>query len=100
VTWAKEFEAFFTARLEALAEHLDRQTRILTCPRCGGTRSAVAVVLRSSTAQSIVEHLKLSSRPLPLAPVTCAGTRRSPIEIIKLAAAKSRFPAPVLTPLE
>ena len=43
---------------------------LLTCPRCGGTRRVVAVVLRSSTAQAILEHLRLPSRPLPLAPAT------------------------------
>jgi hypothetical protein len=29
-----------------------------------------AVVLRSSTARAILEHLRLPSRPLPLAPAT------------------------------
>ncbi len=43
---------------------------VLACPRCGGTRRVVAVVLRSSTAQAILEHLRLPSRPLPLAPAT------------------------------
>jgi hypothetical protein len=46
------------------------QTDVLTCPRCGGTRRVVAVVLRSTTAQAILEHLRLPSRPLPLAPAT------------------------------
>ena len=32
-----------------------------------GTRRGMAVVIRSSTAQAILEHLRLSSRPLPLA---------------------------------
>jgi hypothetical protein len=54
------------------AELLKRtfQTDVLTCPRCGGTRRVVAVVLRSPTAQAILEHLRLPSRPLPLAPAT------------------------------
>jgi len=54
------------------AELLKRtfQTDVLTCPRCGGTRRVVAVVLRSTTAQAILEHLRLPSRPLPLAPAT------------------------------
>jgi hypothetical protein len=54
------------------AELLKRtfQTDVLTCPRCGGTRRVVAVVLRSATAQAILEHLRLPSRPLPLAPAT------------------------------
>jgi hypothetical protein len=39
------------------------------CKRCGGTR-VVAVVLRSTTAQAILEHLRLPSRPLPFAPAT------------------------------
>jgi hypothetical protein len=54
------------------AELLKRtfQTDVLTCPRCGGTRRVVAVVLRSSTAQAILEHLRLPSKPLPLAPAT------------------------------
>lgn len=43
---------------------------VLHCPRCGGTRRVVAVVLRSSTARAILEHLRLPSRPLPLAPAT------------------------------
>ena len=43
---------------------------VLHCPRFGGTRHVVAVVLRSSTAQAILEHLRLPSRPLPLAPAT------------------------------
>jgi hypothetical protein len=42
-------------------------THVLACPRCGGTRRVVAVVLRSSTAQAILEHVRLPSRPLPLA---------------------------------
>jgi len=46
------------------------QTDVLTCPRCGGKRRVVAVVLRSTTAQAILEHLRLPSRPLPLAPAT------------------------------
>jgi len=46
------------------------QTDLLTCKRSGGTRCVVAVVLRSATAQAIVEHLRLPSRPLPLAPAT------------------------------
>jgi len=46
------------------------QTDALTCPRCGSTRRVVAVVLRSTTAQAILEHLRLPSRPLPLAPAT------------------------------
>jgi len=45
-------------------------TDVLGRPRCGGTRRVVAVVLRSSTAQAILEHLRLLSRPLPLAPAT------------------------------
>jgi hypothetical protein len=54
------------------AELLKRtfQTDVLTCPRCGGTRRVVAVVLRAATAQAILEHLRLPSRPLPLAPAT------------------------------
>ena len=54
------------------AELLKRtfQTDVLACPRCGGTRRVVAVVLRSTTAQAILEHLRLPSRPLPLAPAT------------------------------
>ena len=54
------------------AELLKRtfQTDVLTCPRCGGTRRIVAVVLRSATAQAILEHLRLPSRPLLLAPAT------------------------------
>jgi len=54
------------------AELLKRtfQTDALTCPRCGSTRRVVAVVLRSTTAQAILEHLRLPSRPLPLAPAT------------------------------
>jgi len=54
------------------AELLKRtfQADVLTCPRCGGTRRVVAVVLRSSTAQAILEHLRLPSKPLPLAPAT------------------------------
>jgi len=54
------------------AELLKRtfQTDVLTCPRCGGKRRLVAVVLRSTTAQAILEHLRLPSRPLPLAPAT------------------------------
>ena len=43
---------------------------VLTCPSCGATRRVVAVVLRSSTAQAILQHLRLPSRPLPLAPAT------------------------------
>ena len=35
-----------------------------------GTRRVVALVLRSSTVQIILEHLRLSSGPLPLAPAT------------------------------
>ncbi|MGZ6162697.1 MAG: hypothetical protein ACXWLS_05150 [Myxococcaceae bacterium] len=60
------------------AELLKRtfQTDVLTCPRCGGTRRLVAVVLRSSTAQAILEHLRLPSRPLPLAPATFPGHPR------------------------
>jgi hypothetical protein len=46
------------------------RTDVLCCPRCRGTRRIVAVVLRSSTAQAILEHLRLPSRPLPLAPAT------------------------------
>ena len=46
------------------------QTDVLTCTRCGGRRRVVAVVLRSTTAQAILEHLRLPSRPLPLAPAT------------------------------
>ena len=46
------------------------QADLLTCPRCGGTRRVVAVVLRSATAQAILERLRLPSRPLPLAPAT------------------------------
>jgi hypothetical protein len=46
------------------------QTDVLNCPRCGGTRRVVAVVLRSATAQAILEHLRLPSRPLPVAPAT------------------------------
>ncbi|HVP62344.1 MAG TPA: hypothetical protein VMT11_17430, partial [Myxococcaceae bacterium] len=40
------------------AELLKRtfQTDALTCPRCGSTRRVVAVVLRSTTAQAILEH--------------------------------------------
>ena len=54
------------------AELLKRtfQTDVLACPRCGGTRRVVAVALRSSTAQAILEHVRLPSRPLPLAPAT------------------------------
>ena len=54
------------------AELLQRtfRTDVLTCPRCGGKRRVVAVVLRSSTARAIIEHLRLPSRPLPLAPAT------------------------------
>jgi len=54
------------------AELLKRtfQTDVLTCPRCGGGRRVVAVVLRSATAQAILEHLRIPSRPLPLAPAT------------------------------
>jgi hypothetical protein len=54
------------------AELLQRtfRTDVLSCPRCGGTRRVVAVVLRSTTAQAILEHLRLPSRPLPLAPAT------------------------------
>src|SRR5262249_20183112 len=37
---------------------------------CAGPRRVVAVVLRSSTARAILEHLRLPSRPLPLAPAT------------------------------
>ncbi|HVN32376.1 MAG TPA: hypothetical protein VMT45_10345, partial [Thermoanaerobaculaceae bacterium] len=39
------------------AELLKRtfQTDALTCPRCGSTRRVVAVVLRSTTAQAILE---------------------------------------------
>jgi hypothetical protein len=33
-------------------------------------RRVVAVVLHSSTAQAILEHLRLPSKPLPLAPAT------------------------------
>ena len=43
---------------------------VLHCPRCGGTRRVVPIVLRSSTARAILEHLRLPSRPLPLAPAT------------------------------
>ena len=39
-------------------------TDVLACPRGRGTRRVVAVVLRSSTAQAILEHLRLPSRPL------------------------------------
>ncbi|HVP62059.1 MAG TPA: transposase, partial [Myxococcaceae bacterium] len=46
------------------------QTDVLTSPRCGGKRRVVAVVLRSTTAQAILEHLRLPSRSLPLAPAT------------------------------
>ena len=46
------------------------QADFLTCPRCGHKRRVVAVVLRSTTAQAILEHLHLPSRPLPLAPTT------------------------------
>ena len=46
------------------------QADVLTCPRCGGKRRVVAVVLRSATAQAILEHLRLPSKPLPLAPAT------------------------------
>jgi hypothetical protein len=46
------------------------RTDVLTCPHCGGTRRLVAVVLRSATAQAILEHLRLPSRPLPLAGAT------------------------------
>ncbi|RPH72550.1 MAG: ATP-dependent helicase HrpA [Myxococcaceae bacterium] len=46
------------------------RTDVLTCPRCGGPRRVVAVVFRSATAQAILEHLRLPSRPLPLAPAT------------------------------
>jgi hypothetical protein len=46
------------------------QTDVLTCPRCRGTRRVVALVLRSATAQAILEHLRLPSRPLPLPPAT------------------------------
>jgi len=46
------------------------QTDVLTCPRCRGTRRLVALVLRSATAQAILERLRLPSRPLPLAPAT------------------------------
>jgi hypothetical protein len=54
------------------AELLKRkfQTDVLTCPRWGGTRRVVAVILPSTTAQAILEHLRLPSRPLPLAPAT------------------------------
>jgi hypothetical protein len=37
-------------------------------PSRKGTRRVVAVVLRSSTAQAILEHVRLPSRPLPFAP--------------------------------
>jgi hypothetical protein len=55
-----------------LAELLRRtfQSDVLTCLRCGGTRRVVAVVLRSTTAQAILEHLRLPSRSLRLAPAT------------------------------
>jgi hypothetical protein len=53
-----------------VAAHPLFQTDILTCPRCRGTRRVVAVVLRSATAQAILEHLPLPSRPLSLAPAT------------------------------
>ena len=58
--------------MRAAAELLRRtfQTDILTCTRGGGRRRVVAVVLRSNTAQAILEHLRLPSRPLPLAPAT------------------------------
>jgi hypothetical protein len=36
----------------------------------------VAVVLRSSTAQAILEHLRLPSRPIPLAGATSAPQLR------------------------
>jgi hypothetical protein len=45
-------------------------TDVLHCPRCGGARRIVAVVLRSSTARAILEHLRLPSRPLPLPSAT------------------------------
>ena len=66
------------------AELLKRtfQTDVLTCPRCGGTRRVVAVVLRSSTAQAILELLRLPSKPLPLAPawvlVRCSPSLETP----------------------
>ena len=43
---------------------------VLHCPRCAGPRRVVAVVLGSSTAKAILEHLRLPSRPLPIAPAT------------------------------
>jgi hypothetical protein len=54
------------------AELLKRtfQTDVLACPRCGGTRRVMAVVLRSSTARAILEHVRLPARPLPLARAT------------------------------
>jgi hypothetical protein len=53
------------------------QTDVLSCPRCGATRRVVAVVLRSATAQAILEHLRLPSRPLPLAPANTAPSSAS-----------------------
>jgi hypothetical protein len=35
-----------------------------------GTQATTVAVLRSTTAQAILEHLRLPSRPLPLAPAT------------------------------
>ncbi len=57
-------------RVVTAALLLFSQTDVLACPRCGGTRRVLAVILRSTTAQAILEHLRLPSRPLPLAPAT------------------------------
>ena len=40
----------------------------LTCPRCGGPRKLIALLTDGLVVRRILEHLRLPTEPLPLAP--------------------------------
>ena len=41
---------------------------VLACPRCKGRRHFVSVITDPAVIRRILEHLKLPTEPLPLAP--------------------------------
>jgi hypothetical protein len=72
-------------------------TLVLTCPRCGGTRRVVAVVLRSATAQAILGRERLHGEvKRRIRPV---GTFQGPVLVLSESSALTGRVAKVLAQL-
>ena len=54
-TWAELLERVFAVD-------------VLRCPRCGSRRRMIAMITDPATIQRILSHLRLPTKPLPIAP--------------------------------